>query len=68
MTTATVVWYDPVRGMGFLKPSGEAKDIFVHRTALERAGLATLEKGQAVEFTPSEGHNGRLSAVDLRLL
>jgi CspA family cold shock protein len=68
MSTATVAWYDPVRGFGFLKPSTGEKDVYVHRSALMRAGIATLEKGAAVQYTAEEGRNGKFSAVDLRLL
>jgi CspA family cold shock protein len=67
MSTGTVAFYDSTRGFGFLKPSIGEKDVFVHRSALERAGIGTLEKGAAVQYTTEE-RNGKTSAVDLRLL
>ncbi len=58
-TMGTVKWYDEVRGFGFIAVGGESKDLFVHASALERAGLARLEQGQAVRVAIVEGRKGR---------
>jgi CspA family cold shock protein len=54
-----VKWYDPVKGFGFIAVDGESKDLFVHRTALERAGLRELADGQPVRVSIVEGRKGR---------
>lgn len=56
---ATVKWYDAIKGFGFVSVEGEPKDLFVHRTALERAGLRQLAEGQQVRITIIEGRKGR---------
>jgi CspA family cold shock protein len=62
----TVKWYDEVRGFGFIAVGGESKDLFVHASALERAGLARLEQGQAVRVAIVEGRKGReIGAIKL---
>jgi CspA family cold shock protein len=58
-TTATVKWYDEVKGFGFIAVDGESKDLFVHVSVLERAGLSRLEQGQAVRVAIVEGRKGR---------
>ena len=55
----TVKWYDPVKGFGFIAVEGESKDLFVHVSVLERAGLGALEQGQAVRVSVVEGRKGR---------
>lgn len=50
MTTGTVKFYNETKGYGFIQPEGGGKDVFVHATALERAGLRTLKEGQRVTF------------------
>jgi CspA family cold shock protein len=55
----TVKWYDPVKGFGFISVDGEAKDLFVHRSALERAGISGLAEGQRVRVAIVEGRKGR---------
>jgi len=69
MPTATVKWFDPsIKKYGFLA-SSDGKDIFVHISAVERAGLETLEPGQAVEFEIAiNPKNGRECAERLKLL
>jgi CspA family cold shock protein len=65
-TDATVKWYDPVKGFGFVSVPGESKDLFVHRSALERAGLTELAEGQQVRVAIGEGRKGReVSAIEL---
>jgi len=50
MPTGTVKWFNPAKGYGFIQPQGGGKDVFVHISAVERAGLRGLNEGQAIEF------------------
>lgn len=50
MATGTVKWFNPTKGFGFIMPSDGSKDVFVHISAVERAGLSTLQEGQEVSF------------------
>lgn len=63
----TVKWFNPQKGFGFIIPEDGGKDIFVHITAVERAGLKTLAENQKVEFELQE-HKGRTSAADLKVI
>jgi len=67
MANGTVKWYNPTKGFGFIQPDGGSKDVFVHASALERAGLSSLDDGQKVEFDVEAGRDGRESATNLRL-
>ena len=66
MATGTVKWFNTTKGYGFIKPDDGGADVFVHITALEAAGLETLDEGQKVSFETSE-ENGKVSAVNLKL-
>jgi cold shock protein len=67
MPTGTVKWFNPTKGYGFIQPSGGGgKDVFVHISAVERAGLRTLNDGQTVEYE-IEDNRGRESATNLRV-
>ncbi|MCX7382503.1 MAG: cold-shock protein [Alphaproteobacteria bacterium] len=57
-TIGTVKWYNPDKGFGFVTPDGGGKDVFVHATALERAGLSTLAEGQSVRMAVVQGQKG----------
>jgi CspA family cold shock protein len=50
MSTGTVKWFNPTKGYGFIQPQGGGQDVFVHISAVEKAGLSTLNEGQNVEF------------------
>jgi len=50
MAIGTVKWFDPRRGYGFIQPEDSLQDVFVHISAVERAGLSTLNEGQQVEY------------------
>ena len=50
MANGTVKWFNPDKGFGFIQPEGSSKDVFVHISAVERAGLRTLAEGQRVSF------------------
>jgi CspA family cold shock protein len=57
--SGTVKWYDPAKGFGFVSVGDGGKDVFVHRSALARAGIATLNEGQQVTMGVVEGQKGR---------
>lgn len=66
MTTGTVKFFNPTKGFGFITPQGGNKDVFVHISAVERAGLSTLNEGQQVSFELENDRQGRASAVNLQ--
>ena len=67
MNTGTVKWYNETKGYGFIQPDNGGKDVFVHATALERAGLRSLREGQKVSYElQTDQRNGKTSAVNLQ--
>ena len=66
MSTGTVKWFNKVKGYGFIQPDDGTKDVFVHISAVERAGLGTLNEGQKVSFDLSRGKDGKTSADNLK--
>jgi cold shock protein len=68
MATGTVKWFNPTKGYGFIEPEGGGSDAFVHISAVERAGLSTLNEGQKVSFELQAGQNGKTSAEDLAVI
>ena len=66
MATGTVKWFNPTKGYGFIQPSGGGGDTFVHISAVEQAGLRTLNDGQLVEYEV-ESNRGKESAVRLKV-
>ncbi len=64
MTTETVKWFNPAKGFGFITPDDGGKDVFVHITAVERAGMRSLSEGQKVKFKVVEDTRG-LKASEL---
>ena len=67
MAKGTVKWFNATKGFGFIQPEGGTKDVFVHASALERAGLSSLADGQKVTFDLERGRDGRESAANLAL-
>lgn len=67
MPTGTVKWFNNDKGYGFIAPETGGGDVFVHISAVERAGLNGLKDGQKVSFE-TESRNGKTSAVDLQAL
>ncbi len=65
MPTGKVKWFNPTKGFGFIEPSDGGQDAFVHISAVERAGLSTLQEGQTIEFELVPGRNGKSSAENL---
>ncbi|MFP6730833.1 MAG: cold-shock protein [Alphaproteobacteria bacterium] len=65
MSTGTVKWFNSTKGYGFIEPEEGGKDIFVHISAVERAGMSTLREGQKVDFEVVAGQNGKSSAENL---
>ena len=66
MPTGTVKWFNPARRYGFIQPQGGVKDVFVHISAVERAGLMSLNEGQAIEFELVSSR-GKTSAEQLKV-
>lgn len=66
MATGTVKWFNPTKGYGFIQPDQGGADVFVHITALEAAGLRTLNEGQKVSYELAT-NKGKTSAANLKL-
>jgi cold shock protein len=66
MATGTVKWFNPTKGYGFIQPQGGGKDVFVHISAVERAGLSSLNEGQTVEYE-IVSNRGKESADNLKV-
>jgi small subunit ribosomal protein S21 len=66
MAVGTVKWFNPTKGYGFIQPQGGGKDVFVHISAVERAGLSSLNEGQAIEYE-IVSNRGKESADNLKV-
>ncbi len=67
MATGTVKWYNETKGYGFIQPDNGGKDVFVHASALERAGLRGLAEGQKISYdVESDRRTGKESAANLK--
>ncbi len=67
MAKGTVKWFNTEKGYGFIAPDGGGSDVFVHITAVQEAGLTTLNENQPIEFELVEGPKGRSNAGDLKV-
>jgi CspA family cold shock protein len=67
MSTGKVKWFNAQKGFGFIQPDGGSKDVFVHISAVERAGIGMLSEGQAVSFDVVQ-ERGKESAGNLKLI
>jgi len=65
--TGTVKWFDATKKYGFIEPANKSRDVFIHISELEQAGLKNLAKGQKVSYN-IESKNDRTSAVDIKLI
>jgi len=65
MPKGTVKWFNPTKGYGFIAPDTGGKDVFVHISAVQKAGLRSLNEGQKVGFEIETQQNGRNAAVEL---
>jgi len=66
MSTGTVKWFNAQKGYGFIQPDDGGKDVFVHISAVERAGMGGLNEGQKVSFEVQKGQQGKTSAENLK--
>jgi cold shock protein len=67
MATGTVKWFNAQKGYGFIQPDEGGQDVFVHISAVERAGMGSLSEGQKLSYELQSGRQGRTSAENLQL-
>ncbi len=68
MSVGTVKWFNPSKGYGFIEPTDGSKDVFIHISALESAGIRSLSEGQKIEYELVPGNNGKSSADSVKLV
>lgn len=68
MATGTVKWFNPQKGYGFIQPSDGGRDVFVHISAVQQAGLTTLTEGQKIGYDVVTTDRGRSAAGNLKVL
>jgi CspA family cold shock protein len=68
MSTGTVKFFNSTKGFGFIQPDDGSKDVFVHISAVENAGLGTISENQKLSFDLEKGNNGKTSAVNLKAI
>ena len=67
MATGTVKWFNAQKGYGFIQPADGGKDVFVHISAVERAGIGSLNEGQKISYDIQQ-ERGKASAANLKLV
>lgn len=67
MTTGTVTWFNPTKGYGFIAPEQGGLDVFVHVSAVQQAGLRTLQENLRVSYELEQGRQGKTSATSLKV-
>ncbi len=65
MSTGTVKWFNAVKGYGFIQPDDGSKDVFVHISAVQKAGMASLNEGQRVSYDLERGPQGKVNAGNI---
>ncbi|MEE8189364.1 MAG: cold-shock protein [Kiloniellales bacterium] len=68
MPTGTVKWFNTLKGYGFIQPEDGSKDVFVHVSAVDQAGLSGLQEGQKVEYELVPDKRGRTAAGNLKVV
>ncbi|HEV3245619.1 MAG TPA: cold-shock protein [Beijerinckiaceae bacterium] len=66
MPVGTVKWFNAQKGFGFIQPEAGGADVFVHISAVERAGMSNLNEGQKVSYELEKGKQGKFAAVNLQ--
>jgi len=66
MTTGTVKWFNATKGFGFIQLDNGGKDAFVHISAVERAGMTTLQQDQRISYELEQDKRGKMSAVNIQ--
>ncbi len=67
MATGTVKWFNPTKGFGFIQPDDGKQDVFVHISAVERAGMSNLDEGQKLSYeVAADKRSGKMSAEQLK--
>lgn len=66
MATGKVKWFNAEKGFGFIEPDAGGKDIFVHMSAVNKAGMSTLREGQELTYDVEPGKNGKSAAANIR--
>ena len=67
MQTGTIKWFNSTKGYGFIEPSDKSRDVFLHISALEQAGIKNIDSGQKVSFETVR-QKGKLSAINIKLI
>ena len=68
MSQGTVKWFNSQKGFGFIQPDDNSKDVFVHISAVERAGMSNLNEGQKLSYDLESGQQGKTSAANLKAI
>jgi CspA family cold shock protein len=68
MATGSVKWFNAQKGYGFIQPDDGGNDVFVHISAVERAGMSNLREGQKLTYELEKGRSGKMAAVNLKAM